>query len=302
MRFIMFSSLLTNKVSTLSPFSMAAGLLITTLLCQTAFAEESATSESATAASASRFVLQIGTFEVEADAQSWVTKLKSAGVPAYLDHKTRPDGSSAVLLRAGPFPDRGSAEAALIKVRKVGLGGGTGSTNARNSTNDPAMDSQATPPRLRYSGLVYKYPKGESESRLLAAIPDLQCRNFDGTRLCTLKASPFQQALISGLPGACLLGHDIMIVFKHARLDSVSCDLAPMVASDIYDINNNKFGNPLMESHQISSMKITTAQWAIGKDSLELAVYTGTDMYGNPILSSQVTIRASTEPQGSPSR
>ncbi|SAL00990.1 sporulation repeat-containing protein [Caballeronia arationis] len=74
----------------------------------------------------SRFVVQIGTFDDEAAAQSWVTKLKAAGVPAYVEHRKQADGSTRALLRAGPFADRAAASAALVKVRQAGLGGGTG--------------------------------------------------------------------------------------------------------------------------------------------------------------------------------
>ncbi|QSN63410.1 SPOR domain-containing protein [Caballeronia sp. M1242] len=72
----------------------------------------------------SRFVLQIGTFDDDTAAQNWVNKLKAAGVPAYLEHRQQSDGSSRALLRAGPFPDRASASAALVKVRQAGLAGG----------------------------------------------------------------------------------------------------------------------------------------------------------------------------------
>lgn len=74
----------------------------------------------------SRFVVQIGTFDDEAAAQNWVTKLKAAGVPAYTEHRKQADGSTRTLLRAGPFADRSAASAALVKVRQAGLGGGTG--------------------------------------------------------------------------------------------------------------------------------------------------------------------------------
>ena len=77
----------------------------------------------------SRFVLQIGQFDDETAAQNWVNKLKSAGVPAYLEHRKQSDGSTRALLRAGPFPDRASAQAALSKVRQAGLGGGTRSAS-----------------------------------------------------------------------------------------------------------------------------------------------------------------------------
>ncbi|MDR5754832.1 MULTISPECIES: SPOR domain-containing protein [unclassified Caballeronia] len=74
----------------------------------------------------SRFVVQIGTFDDEAAAQNWVTKLKAAGVPAYVEHRKQADGSTRSLLRAGPFADRAAASAALVKVRQAGLGGGAG--------------------------------------------------------------------------------------------------------------------------------------------------------------------------------
>ena len=77
----------------------------------------------------SRFVVQIGQFDDETAAQNWVNKLKSAGVPAYLEHRKQSDGSTRALLRAGPFPDRASAQAALVKVRQAGLGGGTRASN-----------------------------------------------------------------------------------------------------------------------------------------------------------------------------
>ncbi|SPB14700.1 sporulation repeat-containing protein [Caballeronia novacaledonica] len=77
----------------------------------------------------SRFVLQIGQFDDETAAQNWVNKLKSAGVPAYLEHRKQSDGATKSLLRAGPFPDRASAQAALVKVRQAGLGGGTKASN-----------------------------------------------------------------------------------------------------------------------------------------------------------------------------
>ncbi|SAL69919.1 sporulation repeat-containing protein [Caballeronia peredens] len=77
----------------------------------------------------SRFVLQIGQFDDETAAQNWVNKLKAAGVPAYLEHRKQSDGSTRSLLRAGPFPDRASASAALVKVRQAGLGGGNRSAS-----------------------------------------------------------------------------------------------------------------------------------------------------------------------------
>ncbi len=94
-------------------------------------AEQQASAAPGTPASppGSRFVLQIGQFDDETTAQNWVNKLKAAGVPAYLEHRKQSDGATKSLLRAGPFPDRASAQAALVKVRQAGLGGGTRSTN-----------------------------------------------------------------------------------------------------------------------------------------------------------------------------
>jgi DedD protein len=68
-------------------------------------------------------VVQIGTFDEDSAAQNWVTKLKAAGVPAYIEHRKQADGTTRTLLRAGPFADRAAASAALVKVRQAGLGG-----------------------------------------------------------------------------------------------------------------------------------------------------------------------------------
>ena len=80
----------------------------------------------------SRFVVQIGIFDEDAAAQGWVTKLKAAGVPAYIEHRKQADGSTRTLLRAGPFADRAAASAALVKVRQAGLGGGSSNNASAN--------------------------------------------------------------------------------------------------------------------------------------------------------------------------
>ncbi|CAH2796143.1 MAG: Septum-associated cell division protein DedD [uncultured Caballeronia sp.] len=80
----------------------------------------------------SRFVVQIGTFDEDAAAQGWVTKLKAAGVPAYIEHRKQADGTTRTLLRAGPFADRAAASAALVKVRQAGLGGGSSNNASAN--------------------------------------------------------------------------------------------------------------------------------------------------------------------------
>ncbi|QIE27563.1 Cell division protein DedD (plasmid) [Caballeronia sp. SBC1] len=81
----------------------------------------------------SRFVVQIGTFDDDTAAQGWVTKLKAAGVPAYIEHRKQADGTTRTLLRAGPFADRTAASAALVKVRQAGLGGGNGGSNSASA-------------------------------------------------------------------------------------------------------------------------------------------------------------------------
>ncbi|MFH5249816.1 SPOR domain-containing protein [Burkholderia semiarida] len=68
-----------------------------------------------------RFAVQLGSFKDAATARSWATKLKSAGVPAYVEQSKQADGSTATLLRAGPFADRAAASAAIAKVREAGL-------------------------------------------------------------------------------------------------------------------------------------------------------------------------------------
>jgi DedD protein len=72
----------------------------------------------------SRFAVQLGAFANEANARSWATKLKAAGVPAYTEHRKQADGTSLTLLRAGPFADRAAASAAIAKVREAGLASG----------------------------------------------------------------------------------------------------------------------------------------------------------------------------------
>lgn len=67
-----------------------------------------------------KYVIQVGAFSSEDKAKNWVAKLKAAKVPAYIEKKTLADGER-VLLRAGPFSDRGAADAAEKRVRAAGL-------------------------------------------------------------------------------------------------------------------------------------------------------------------------------------
>ena len=77
-----------------------------------------------------RYALQLGSFADDAKARSWQAKLKAAGVPAYTEHRKQPDGTTRTLLRAGPFPDRAAASAAIAKVRSAGLGAGANNGGA----------------------------------------------------------------------------------------------------------------------------------------------------------------------------
>lgn len=68
-----------------------------------------------------RFALQLGVFADDARARGWETKLKAAGVPAYVEHRKQADGKMRAWLLAGPFADRAAASAAIAKVRDAGL-------------------------------------------------------------------------------------------------------------------------------------------------------------------------------------
>lgn len=68
-----------------------------------------------------RFAVQLGTFADDASARAWESKLKAAGVPAYIEHGKQANGKPRTMLRAGPFADRAAASAAIAKVREAGL-------------------------------------------------------------------------------------------------------------------------------------------------------------------------------------
>jgi hypothetical protein len=90
-------------------------------------------------AHASRFVVQIGTFDEQQAAQTWVPVLEKAGVPAYTEQR-----GDKTLLRAGPFHDRGQAAAALQKVRDAGLGG-TDSTTPSVAAKGVSVAAKTAP-------------------------------------------------------------------------------------------------------------------------------------------------------------
>ena len=68
-----------------------------------------------------KFVIQIGAFASEERAKGWITKMKDQKIPNYVLNKTGADGVKLYVLRAGPFPDKETAEAAEKKVKAMGL-------------------------------------------------------------------------------------------------------------------------------------------------------------------------------------
>jgi DedD protein len=78
-------------------------------------------SESANPSASGKFVIQIGAFASEERANGWIAKLKEQKIPNYVLNRTGTDGSKLYALRAGPFPDRETAEAAEKKIKAMGL-------------------------------------------------------------------------------------------------------------------------------------------------------------------------------------
>ena len=68
-----------------------------------------------------KFVLLIGAFADEKRASNWLAKLKADKIPGYIEHKKVPEKGDLALLRAGPFNDRASAEAAQKRAEQIGL-------------------------------------------------------------------------------------------------------------------------------------------------------------------------------------
>ena len=86
-------------------------------------AAKSATPDTASAAASStgKFVIQIGAFASEERANGWIAKLKEQKIPNYVLNRTGADGSKLLALRAGPFSDKETAEAAEKKIKAMGL-------------------------------------------------------------------------------------------------------------------------------------------------------------------------------------
>jgi DedD protein len=71
--------------------------------------------------SSGKFVIQIGAFASEERANGWIAKLKEQKIPNYVLNRTGTDGTKLLALRAGPFADKESAEAAEKKIKAMGL-------------------------------------------------------------------------------------------------------------------------------------------------------------------------------------
>jgi DedD protein len=76
---------------------------------------------SANPSASGKFVVQIGAFASEERANGWIAKLKEQKIPNYVLNRTGTDGSKLYALRAGPFADKESAEAAEKKIKAMGL-------------------------------------------------------------------------------------------------------------------------------------------------------------------------------------
>jgi DedD protein len=68
-----------------------------------------------------KFVIQIGAFASEERAQGWIAKLKEQKIPNYVLNKNGSDGTKLFILRAGPYTDKDTAEAAEKKIKAMGL-------------------------------------------------------------------------------------------------------------------------------------------------------------------------------------
>jgi DedD protein len=79
------------------------------------------TSENANPSVSGKFVIQIGAFASEERANGWIAKLKEQKIPNYVLNRTGADGTKLIALRAGPFPDKETAEAAEKKIKAMGL-------------------------------------------------------------------------------------------------------------------------------------------------------------------------------------
>ena len=82
---------------------------------------EDAADKSLASTGSGKFVIQIGAFASEERAKGWITKLKDQKIPNYVLNKNGTDGTKLYVLRAGPYTDKESAEAAEKKIKAMGL-------------------------------------------------------------------------------------------------------------------------------------------------------------------------------------
>jgi DedD protein len=68
-----------------------------------------------------KYAIQIGAFASEDRVKGWISKLKDQKIPNYVVNKNGVDGVKLYVLRAGPFADKESAEAAEKKIKTMGL-------------------------------------------------------------------------------------------------------------------------------------------------------------------------------------
>ena len=78
-------------------------------------------SANANPSASGKFVIQIGAFASEERANGWIAKLKEQKIPNYVLNRTGTDGTKLYALRAGPFADKETAEAAEKKIKAMGL-------------------------------------------------------------------------------------------------------------------------------------------------------------------------------------
>ena len=84
-------------------------------------AKSAATSSNPAPVGSGKFVIQIGAFASEERAKGWIAKLKDQKIPNYVLNKNGTDGTKLYVLRAGPYTDKESAEAAEKKIKAMGL-------------------------------------------------------------------------------------------------------------------------------------------------------------------------------------
>lgn len=68
-----------------------------------------------------KYVIQIGAFASEERVQGWIAKLNEQKIPNYVLNKNGSDGAKLFVLRAGPYTDKDTAEAAEKKIKAMGL-------------------------------------------------------------------------------------------------------------------------------------------------------------------------------------